>query len=266
MNIPTSLFLLSLSKCRIAKFGLAVLVNSFDGGSGQGVVSAFSHHSSPSLLTSSRARSVMPLSSITRLFSLSGGCNNSYNIPIVSISDSYDSGNGEFVSAEMCNDDDCDIKVNVKIRPDPYTKFEQKQHFQSFSFRSTLHPNSPQLKSLLDQHDKSSIKVKYILQNAGEASYAQAFKGYDTFVTTKTTPFDPDSWVRTEDTEYDEKNGCLTWNHYHEVEFLHGERGVGAVSGAYFAYFPPYSYERHLGLIARCSGKLDITVSLILVV
>lgn len=35
---------------------------------------------------------------------------------------------------------------------------------------------------------------------------------------------------------------------------LNKEGGDGG-SSAYFAYFPPYSYERHLGLIARCAGK-----------
>ena len=40
---------------------------------------------------------------------------------IVTISDAYDGGNGEFISAEVvdCDDDDCDVRVNVKIRPDP---------------------------------------------------------------------------------------------------------------------------------------------------
>ena len=35
---------------------------------------------------------------------------------------------------------------------------------------------------------------------------------------------------------------------------LNKEGGDGG-SSAYFAYFPPFSYERHLGLIARCAGK-----------
>jgi hypothetical protein len=36
-------------------------------------------------------------------------------------------------------------------------------------------------------------------------------------------------------------------------------------SSAYFAYFPPYSYERHLGLVAKCAGNspFDLEVALI---
>ena len=39
--------------------------------------------------------------------------------PLVSISDSFDSGNGELVSAEVVMDDECDVCVKVRIREDP---------------------------------------------------------------------------------------------------------------------------------------------------
>lgn len=39
--------------------------------------------------------------------------------PVVSISDSFDSGNGELVSAEVIVDDECDVRVKVRIREDP---------------------------------------------------------------------------------------------------------------------------------------------------
>ena len=149
----------------------------------------------------------------------------------ISISDEYDSGNGEFVSCKIEDGEECDISVNVRIKPDPYTDLEGKQHFQYFSFRSTLNYNSPALSGIFS--NKKSLKVKYILQNAGEASYADAFNGYSTFVSTKSTPFDPDSWTRTRDSSY--ANGCLTWSHVHDLE-------DGASSPAVFAYFPPYSY------------------------
>jgi hypothetical protein len=37
----------------------------------------------------------------------------------VSISDAYDSGNGEFVSAEVVNEEECDVRVKVRIKEDP---------------------------------------------------------------------------------------------------------------------------------------------------
>ena len=64
-----------------------------------------------------------------------------------------------------------------------------------------------------------------------------------------TTPFEPDAWTRSGDTSY--QNGCLTWTHVHD---LSGD-GDGPSSTAYFSYFPPFSYGRHLGLIARCEGE-----------
>lgn len=160
---------------------------------------------------------------------------------VISISDSYDSGNGEFISFNIADgeEDYTDVIVHVKIKADLYTQLEQKSHFQSFSFRSSINLNSPAIRGIFS--DKKSIKVKYVVDNAREASYADAWNGSSIFVTKKSTPFDPDSWHRTSDTKYE--NGFLSWTHVHDL----------GNSSAYFAYFPPYSYERHLGLIARCS-------------
>lgn len=118
-----------------------------------------------------------------------------------------------------------------------FTDLEQKQHFQSFSFRATS--------------KSCNRRVKYIVSNAGRASYAPAWNGSAIFVTGKPTPFDPDSWTRTEDTIYDEEKGELSWTHSHES---HGDDN--GASSAYFSYFPPYSYERHLRLVAKCAGKM----------
>jgi len=161
---------------------------------------------------------------------------------IISISDSYDSGNGEFVSFNIADgeEDYTDVIVHVKIKTDPFTDLENKSHFQSFSFRSSVNFNSPAIRGIFS--GKRSIKVKYIVDNAHEASYADAWNGASIFVTKKSTPYDADSWHRTSDTKYEK--GVLSWTHVHELE---GD------SFAYFAYFPPYSYERHLGLIAQCA-------------
>lgn len=119
---------------------------------------------------------------------------------------------------------------------------ESKSHYQSFSFRSTLHPTSS---SQLASQNKNKFRVQYIIENAGTASYAKAFHGYDTFFSH--SPFEPATWKRIE-THYDEVNGWLIWNHEATID--------GSSNSVYFAYFPPYSYERHLGLIAKCAGTL----------
>eukprot|EP00985_Skeletonema_marinoi_P031543 scaffold37720_cov147-Skeletonema_marinoi.AAC.14 len=162
---------------------------------------------------------------------------------IISISDSYDSGNGEFVSFNIADgeEDYTDVIVHVNIKPDPFTLLEQKSYFQSFSFRASINFNSPAIRGIFC--DKKSIKVKYVVDNAHQASYADAWNGATVFATEKSTPYDAESWHRTSDTNYEK--GVLSWTHVHDLD--------GESSSAYFAYFPPYSYERHLGLIAQCA-------------
>ena len=128
-----------------------------------------------------------------------------------------------------------------------HTYLESKTHSQHFFFRSTLHPSSPEIQSIT----KDVIRVQYVLENAGEASYAKAFNGYQTFFTTG-SPFDDGSWGRVKSTSYDEEKGWLIWNH----EINASNPG----HTAYFAYFPPYSYERHLILISRCTSSADCHV------
>mmetsp|Transcript_23992 Transcript_23992/g.45854 ORF Transcript_23992/g.45854 Transcript_23992/m.45854 type:complete len:376 (-) Transcript_23992:1111-2238(-) len=175
---------------------------------------------------------------------------NPYTDPIITISDSYDSGNGEFSSLRIVEGE---VHVHVKIKPDPFTSLENKRHSQYFSFRSTLNPESPAVRESLS--GAKSVKVKYVLENAGEASYADAFEGYSTFVTTKATPFDSDSWGRVDDAKYE--GGTLSWTHVHTLE---EDGDDGALLSAYFAYFPPYSQDMHLSLVAKCAEAKGATV------
>ena len=91
--------------------------------------------------------------------------------------------------------------------------------------------------------------------------YPKAWTGSTTFFST--TPFDPFSWTRKLDTIYDEDAGTLSWTHTHEPHYGGADRHLThsnvisnstSSSSVYFAYFPPYSYQRHLDLIARCSS------------
>ena len=92
--------------------------------------------------------------------------------PIISISDSLDGGNAEFSGLKLVDgeDDFCDVHVTVRIRKDPFTELESKEHFQYFSFRSTLNRDAPAMRGLFQ--GKKTIKVKYILENAGKSPLA----------------------------------------------------------------------------------------------
>ena len=59
-----------------------------------------------------------------------------YTDEIITISDAYDSGNGVCTAVKIVDGeaDLCDLHVYVKIRPDPFTDLEKKQHFQVSSF------------------------------------------------------------------------------------------------------------------------------------
>ena len=138
----------------------------------------------------------------------------------VSISDAFDGGNGKLMKVE--NNHETTVYVN-HIKKDPFTQLEHCHHFQYFSFHSSVSVSTT----------SSPIKVKYVLANAGKASYSKAWNDSTAFVST--TPSDPFSWKRKLDTAYDESVGELSWTHEHTTDS----------PSAYFAYFPPYCYERH---------------------
>ena len=72
------------------------------------------------------------------------------------------------------------------------------------------------------------------ITNAGESSYPSAWSGYHAVTTD-----DMSSWYRVQDTSYDEAAGVLTIRH---------TPGSNCVR---YAYFAPYSLERHAELIMR---------------
>mmetsp|Transcript_61326 Transcript_61326/g.181324 ORF Transcript_61326/g.181324 Transcript_61326/m.181324 type:complete len:330 (+) Transcript_61326:774-1763(+) len=55
--------------------------------------------------------------------------------------------------------------------------------------------------------------------------------------------------MRKLDSSFDSEKGVLSWTHSFEKS-----------GSAYFAYFPPFSYERHLDLVARCASTADCSV------
>jgi murein tripeptide amidase MpaA len=146
--------------------------------------------------------------------------------PSISISDTFDGGNVKFIEERPNkNDPDNVIDVIVKIKPDVYTELEEISHMQYFSFRATIGElDGPQ-------------KVNYIIDNAEDVSYPEAWTG--TTVCYSDNVEDVDSWKRNQDTFYME--GKLTFEHLHETS--------GSV---FFSYFPPYSYARHLSLVSKC--------------
>ena len=121
-----------------------------------------------------------------------------------------------------------------------YTELEKTTHFQYFSFRSVLSSNT----FVGDEADDKVSTVTYKIINAGDASYAVAWNGATTFYST-----DRKTWRRVLNTSFDKESGHLTWSFPHT-----------ASQSVQFAYFPPYSYERHLDLISKCTQSTKANV------
>lgn len=141
---------------------------------------------------------------------------------MVSISSAFDGGNIEPVSVESG-------LVRLKIKPDPYTDLEEKTHMQWFAFRAT-------------HDDKTEAVVTYEIENAGDCSFAVAWKGAEVVAS-----FDKETWQRVPSTRYDEERGVLSWQ-------WSRTRPLVDPPSVYFAYFDLYSYERHLALVAKCAA------------
>ena len=166
--------------------------------------------------------SVSPLSRVaTTLLASSGRCVLSRGVvSMVTVSDAFDSGNIERIAQPSSGN------IELRIKRDPFTELEKKQHMQWFAFRATHAGEEP-------------ASVTYSIVNAHEASFPEAWPGYEVLAS-----HDRETWRRVSSTKYDGK--ALSW------EWTHS--GKPRESTVYFAYFDTYSYERHLSLLSRCAA------------
>ncbi|MAD76952.1 MAG: hypothetical protein CML20_19585 [Rheinheimera sp.] len=107
--------------------------------------------------------------------------------------------------------------IQLAIRKDNNSDFYQWFHFRLNSPHPQLH--------------------KITLTNAAGSAYPDGWQDYQAVAS-----YDRQTWFRVE-TEYDGK--ALTINHYPEAESV------------YFAYFAPYSYERHQDLLHQAQNDYN---------
>ena len=105
--------------------------------------------------------------------------------------------------------------IQLAIRPDA-----GGDHMQWFHFRVT---------------GAADLELTMRLMNASKASYPSAWAGYQAVAS-----YDREDWFRVE-TSYGD--GELRINHSPDADTV------------WYAYFAPYSYERHLDLVAGCSAE-----------
>jgi len=98
-----------------------------------------------------------------------------------------------------------------------------------------------------DSDDGDSIRtlvVHYEIENASEVSYPQAWPGSTVSYTDGSLDAtDDEEWRRCQSTKY--VDGKLAWKHVHDL------RSGGMPT--FFSYWPPYTYSRHLKLVADCA-------------
>ncbi|PSC73595.1 peptidase carboxypeptidase A [Micractinium conductrix] len=136
----------------------------------------------------------------------------------VSVNSSFDSGNIKVVSISSNPGDRVTHDVELHIRPEPYCESDKRSHFMWFNFR-------------VSNVAGEALSVR--ITNAGQASYPSAWRGYNVCAS-----YDRQHWFRVP-TQYDAAAGVLCWAHTPDK---------GAV---YYAYFAPYSYDRHQALVAE---------------
>ena len=163
----------------------------------------------------------------------------------LSITDSFDGGNIQFLSqseliqTNPSNPRSVECTISLEIKSDVFTESEQTNHLQYFAFRSFV--------SGLGSGDNNidSIIVHYEIVNAQSTSYPCAWPNSTVFYTTKSLEMcDDDSWKRNLTTDY--RNGKLVWTESHSTN-----------GPTFFAYYPPYTYSRHVKLISDCSVQFS---------
>ncbi|GFR43993.1 hypothetical protein Agub_g5139 [Astrephomene gubernaculifera] len=137
------------------------------------------------------------------------------------ITSCMDAGNIEVLGAPD------DSTINLAIRPDPYCASDSRAHYQLsmhmwFNFRLV---------------GAAGRQVRLRIVNAGGASYAPAWLGYRACAS-----YDLQDWFRVP-TNYDPASGVLTITHTPQQDAVQ------------YAYFAPYSLDRHAALLARMQGR-----------
>ena len=139
-----------------------------------------------------------------------------------SVTAAFDGGNIEVVEACAAPRPGIDTEFTLRIKPDAYTRgTDETAHFQWFSFRAS---------------GVRGRRCRFVVENAGEASYADGWVDYRTAAS-----YDREDWWRVADTSYDGRE--LAW----EL--------TPAADSVYFAYFAPYSWERHADVVADLAAS-----------
>jgi len=162
----------------------------------------------------------------------------------VAITAEFDSGN------IICEDasDPSGIGVQLRIRPDVYTELEKKAHSQWFYFKAT---------GVSDGAVEGHPATKFVITKAKHCSFPDAWPG-----TTVCASLDRTNWFRCLDTVYDDAAGTISWSFAAASHpGAHADASTSRV--VWFAFFAPYSWERHMDHLASIAASPFASVNVI---
>mmetsp|Transcript_6433 Transcript_6433/g.10645 ORF Transcript_6433/g.10645 Transcript_6433/m.10645 type:complete len:512 (-) Transcript_6433:288-1823(-) len=165
----------------------------------------------------------------------------------IAISDAFDSGNIKVLDASNPKD------IQLAIREEPLTKgTDKRKHFQWFYFRVS---------------NVKNVDCRFRLTNAAKASFPEAWDGYEVVHSYNPSENHP-QWLRIPNTKYtkpaaddDNENNDTKMMKAVDPELIWeftSERDT-----VWFAYFAPFSYERHQALIATAAKSALAETSVI---
>ena len=114
--------------------------------------------------------------------------------------------------------------IRLSIRNDSESHFFQWFHFRASGAKAT--------------------PCTFRITNAAKAAFPNAWEGYRVAAS-----YDRETWFRVEATRYE--NGHLIWDHTPDQDSI------------YYAYFAPYSMERHADLISDCLQYEGVSLDVI---
>lgn len=139
----------------------------------------------------------------------------------IRISSLFDSGNVRVVNWNSPGD------VNLEIVEEPYCESDGRAHFQWYNF------------SVMGAKGRD---LRMNIVNAGKCSFPDAWAGYHSCAS-----YDLERWFRVP-TTYDAARGVLTITHSPERDVVR------------YAYFAPYTLDRHQQLIHKMQVQLGVTL------
>lgn len=176
----------------------------------------------------------------------------SYNLP-ASVSCAFDSGN---ILVKSIDEDKDGAVFRLAVRKDPFTKgTDNRAHSQWFHFRASNVENK---------------KCSFVIEDIDECSFAQGFDNYKVRAS-----YDREMWFQVDNTSFETGKRCIPLQRFNSDALPSAPEGATKIesriqwemtptsNSIFFAYWTPYSYERHMDVVAEMAAIPTVRHSVI---